>query len=869
MQKVKALAISWTITSLISVLALIFMAAVMTRYPPLRKWPSLIIYGRTLASLVLTTCMVYTQIDLISDNIDHNYDYDCNPALAFVTNFSAMMSICLFFSVGINVYVSVTDPFRQTYKKMRGLAYDASFGMCSFPHKDLLSHKPEAWDRFLIIASTLQGAFVLGIVAVSIWLLTISDRKLENKKLLRAVATRVKGIQQAKKYTKCYAAVLSAYILLFILGLIPDKSGNWRLIVDFFMSFVLGLSGVSDLGIWLYTYHQDVQYEIEQERLLPNGSFILSKIDKAEPDISEDLRKEFVVATSEGIGETAISVLPSIGATNKNMRHKSCGGSLQSSNYLGKEQKEIQQQYTKAKASSLEENIQVGLERGERLSGRAHSSIRFPLGSAERKFSVDSFDPKMYRRLSDTSKAKFILGERVRNMVADDEEAPQDYPLEIERLGFHAYKPRIFRRLRETFNISDLEYSYKYKRSFDGDVEQMRRNFSEGKSDSFLYFTADRKFVVKTVTHEEHDLLMDIVDDYAWHMHKHPHSLIIRMFGSYSVRMYDGVAYFCVFNNIFDAPKGYKIHAKFDLKGSTINRSTPPGSSTMKDNDLREGLHVRKETADQILRQLQADSQFLASLNIMDYSLLLGVHYTTYRSDFSDIPAVTRGKSQDINSATETKHGSSGALSKSLPSGRRELKKRPSNISEGTIDENDSASVEANGEDDTLAMGTNDIKMERKRTKRTKRPTRESKAHSAATKVSGIAPTGSEGGDENPLMPSIRPSKSEIEWPESDPTRVLYAQVVRGPAVYHLGIIDILQSWNWGKWVEQKAKVVLKCNAEKELSCVEPRFYQNRFMQFMRERVFPVEAEGMKDFAVRGSGSSIRLRKSRWSMLKV
>lgn len=61
----------------------------------------------------------------------------------------------------------------------------------------------------------------------------------------------------------------------------------------------------------------------------------------------------------------------------------------------------------------------------------------------------------------------------------------------------------------------------------------------------------------------------------------------------------------------------------------------------MKDNDFREGfflsnfiyavsmcnftkgLHVSRAVSDKILRQLEIDSKFLSTLNIMDYSLLL------------------------------------------------------------------------------------------------------------------------------------------------------------------------------------------------------------------------------------------------------
>ena len=57
--------------------------------------------------------------------------------------------------------------------------------------------------------------------------------------------------------------------------------------------------------------------------------------------------------------------------------------------------------------------------------------------------------------------------------------------------------------------------------------------------------------------------------------------------------------------------------------------------------------------------------------------------------------------------------------------------------------------------------------------------------------------------------------------------------------VYHLGIIDYLQKWNFTKKKEQFAKrVFLKQNINK-LSAVEPILYQKRFQKFMKDILLP------------------------------
>ena len=71
------------------------------------------------------------------------------------------------------------------------------------------------------------------------------------------------------------------------------------------------------------------------------------------------------------------------------------------------------------------------------------------------------------------------------------------------------------------------------------------------------------------------------------------------------------------------------IHRRYDLKGSSLGRFTvnPQHSSTLKDLDLCETFKLEPRVREQLSAQLDADAKFLEQNNIMDYSLLLGVHY--------------------------------------------------------------------------------------------------------------------------------------------------------------------------------------------------------------------------------------------------
>jgi 1-phosphatidylinositol-4-phosphate 5-kinase len=85
--------------------------------------------------------------------------------------------------------------------------------------------------------------------------------------------------------------------------------------------------------------------------------------------------------------------------------------------------------------------------------------------------------------------------------------------------------------------------------------------------------------------------------------------------------------HFVIMASVFDTPQ--PIHAIYDLKGSLIGREATKTErdkgGVLKDLDLvndKQMIHLGKKR-DVFLQQLERDANFLASLNIMDYSLLV------------------------------------------------------------------------------------------------------------------------------------------------------------------------------------------------------------------------------------------------------
>lgn len=117
-------------------------------------------------------------------------------------------------------------------------------------------------------------------------------------------------------------------------------------------------------------------------------------------------------------------------------------------------------------------------------------------------------------------------------------------------------------------------------------------------------------------------------------MQDNPNSLLSQFYGLHRVKMpYGKKIHFVVMNNLF--PPHRDIHTTFDLKGSTIGRDyreedlAKNPRATLKDlNWLRRqqqlALGIQKKQL--FLEQLQRDVVLLKRLQIMDYSLLVGIH---------------------------------------------------------------------------------------------------------------------------------------------------------------------------------------------------------------------------------------------------
>lgn len=218
-----------------------------------------------------------------------------------------------------------------------------------------------------------------------------------------------------------------------------------------------------------------------------------------------------------------------------------------------------------------------------------------------------------------------------------------------EKLGFTDYAPSVFQAIRQLCAIDEASY----RQSFQDGQELVERN-SEGKSGMIFYFTKDHRYVVKTMTKEEHTFLLDILPSYHRYIEEYPDTFLCRFLGCHSLQLPFGwnKMFFVVMENIIATPPGtLEPHERYDLKGIYTAIQDPSPSTSNESSWLMEHasstkllydtsfvhrnaqLRLQPSLRANVLSQITSDCKFLQRCNIMDYSLLVGVQNTNLEVD--------------------------------------------------------------------------------------------------------------------------------------------------------------------------------------------------------------------------------------------
>ncbi|KAL5727313.1 1-phosphatidylinositol-4-phosphate 5-kinase [Ranunculus cassubicifolius] len=355
------------------------------------------------------------------------------------------------------------------------------------------------------------------------------------------------------------------------------------------------------------------------------------------------------------------------------------------------------------------------------------------------------------------------------------------------------YCPMVFRNLREMFKIDAADYMM----SICGN-DGLRELSSPGKSGSVFFLSQDDRFMIKTLRRSEVKVLLRMLPDYHHHVHTYENTLITKFFGLHRIKPSSGQKFrFVVMGNMFCTE--LRIHRRFDLKGSSLGRSADKveidENTILKDLDLNYCFYLEPSWRESLLNQIEIDSRFLESQHIMDYSLLLGVHYRA--------PQHLRSLASYQRSITADRL----AVLAEDPADD-EISNYPESL----------VLVPRGSDDGSVVVGPH---------------------------IRGSRLRASAVGDEEVdlLLPGIA-SRLQIQLGVNMPAR---AEHIPGEAetplfhevydvVLYLGIIDILQDYNMGKKIEHAYKSFQFDSLS--ISAVDPVFYSQRFLEFI-QKVFP------------------------------
>eukprot|EP00471_Norrisiella_sphaerica_P014487 CAMPEP_0184503756 /NCGR_PEP_ID=MMETSP0113_2-20130426/52077_1 /TAXON_ID=91329 /ORGANISM="Norrisiella sphaerica, Strain BC52" /LENGTH=644 /DNA_ID=CAMNT_0026893307 /DNA_START=184 /DNA_END=2118 /DNA_ORIENTATION=+ len=253
-------------------------------------------------------------------------------------------------------------------------------------------------------------------------------------------------------------------------------------------------------------------------------------------------------------------------------------------------------------------------------------------------------------------------GMRKRQPNTDNGIQEQHIPV-IRQFSFTDHAPKVFQSLRLLSGISKQSYIQSLCR------EDYVEFISNSKSGAIFYYSGDMQYMIKTIPKNEAQILQNMLKKYHSHLCENPNSLLSRIYGLYSID-FEGVIFgrkrffFIVMQSLFNTST--YIHTIFDLKGSQIGRSASSKdferkttdqntSIVLKDLDAREcslRIDVGPKRATQLVQQLQQDAKLLKQLDIIDYSLLIGIHYRDLPS-----PIESRFEPRVANPQTECLFG--------------------------------------------------------------------------------------------------------------------------------------------------------------------------------------------------------------------
>lgn len=209
---------------------------------------------------------------------------------------------------------------------------------------------------------------------------------------------------------------------------------------------------------------------------------------------------------------------------------------------------------------------------------------------------------------------------------------------------FKDYAAGIFERLRREYELPGEEYLQtlgieKIVHSIIvDDLSYFNGKITKANHGHF-FFHFDKNFILKTISSKEFKCIKGILTEYFYHMVKNHNSFIVKLLGIHRITSQSKQKhYFIVMSNIFQ--KDYEISEVFDLQGVEVPKSENLEMNVKKDlefNRMVGKICVGEQLKKFIYKQLKKDCEFLSSMGIIEYSLILGLHDVNESLSYKDM----------------------------------------------------------------------------------------------------------------------------------------------------------------------------------------------------------------------------------------
>lgn len=229
---------------------------------------------------------------------------------------------------------------------------------------------------------------------------------------------------------------------------------------------------------------------------------------------------------------------------------------------------------------------------------------------------------------------------------------------------FKVYSPLVFRKIRRKFKVDPTEFLLQCADS------KYLEFTSNSKSGEFFFFSPNKKYMIKTVSQGECRCLRAFLPNYYRHVMSHRNTFLNRFYGLYRVQMKNNhTTWFLIMGSVF--PSKLRISRLYDLKGSRYGRQASKKDKEKenccyKDLDfINHGMKIEvgEELANKMKKQIQKDVEVLRQQKIIDYSMLVGVHFLDKK--------IIRHKHKNLTTSTTTSTSTSAPttpVSASAPS---------------------------------------------------------------------------------------------------------------------------------------------------------------------------------------------------------